>query len=439
LLALLTLSENPEVFRNMSKTTPINGAAKEYAERDNRVSEAITMKVPDRVPIQLFVGYFAGRYCGIPFSAAYYDAEKWRAANIKTITELQPDVYWAQTAAVSGKALELLGPLQFRWPGFGVAPNSSHQAIELEPMKPEEYETFLSDPTDYIVRAFLPRVVEAAAPMAKLPPFRSLVTSMGLVRYLAQCTLPEIAEMLEKFREAGELQAKWQSLDINFHEEMAGLGFPSYNTPFMMAAAPFDMVSDFLRGMRGAMLDMFRIPDKLLETCDMLCKQTVSAIKAMPAPADGSVKRVFMALHRGSDGFMSLPQFEKFYWPTLKKVILTLVDAGWTPCPFFEGIWDQRLEYLRELPKGKVLCHFAKTDPEKAKAVLGGHLCFMIDVPGFLLQTGSISEVEDYCKNLIRVCGKDGGYIMTATCLDEASPVNVKAMIDATRKHGRYD
>jgi len=62
----------------------------------------------------------------------------------------------------------------------------------------------------------------------------------------------------------------------------------------------------------------------------------------------------------------------------------------------------------------------------------------MIDVPGFLLQTGSISEVEDYCKNLIEVCGKEGGYIMTATCLDEASPVNVKAMIDITRKHGRY-
>ena len=161
-------------------------------------------------------------------------------------------------------------------------------------------------------------------------------------------------------------------------------------------------------------------------------------IKALPAPTDGSIKRVFMALHRGSDGFMSLPQFEKFYWPTLKKVILALIDAGWTPCPFLEGTWDQRLEYLRELPKGKVLCHFAKTDPEKAKAILGGHLCFMIDVPGFLLQTGSISEVEDYCKKLIRVCSKEGGYIMTATCLDEASPENVKAMTDVTKKHGRY-
>ena len=422
----------------MAKTKNEIETAGEYAERDKRVNEAIAMKVPDRVPIQLFVGYFAGRYCGTPFSAAYYDAEKWRTANIKTITELQPDVYWAQTAAVSGEALEILGPLQMRWPGFGVAPNHSHQAIELEPMKPEEYDEFLSDPSDYLVRAYLPRVVESAAPLAKLPPLRSLVHSMGMVGFLAQCTQPDIAEMLEKFRKAGELQAKWQRRDVSFIEEMAALGFPSYNTPRLMAAAPFDMISDFLRGMRGAMLDMFRIPDKLIEACDMLCKQTVGMIKALPVPQDGSIKRVFMALHRGSDGFMSLPQFEKFYWPTLKKVIVALIDAGWTPCPFFEGTWDRRLEYLRELPKGKVLCHFAKTDPVKAKAILGGHLCFMIDVPGALLQIGTVPEVQDFCKNLIDICSKEGGYIMTATSMDEARPENVKAMIDITKSYGRY-
>jgi hypothetical protein len=413
-------------------------ALKEYSERDNRVNEAIAMKIPDRVPIQLFVGYFAGKYCGIPFSSAYYDPEKWRAANIRTITELEPDVYWAQTAAVSGKAMEILGPRQIRWPGFGVSPNSSHQMIELEPMKAEDYDAFLSDPSDFIMRAFLPRVLESAAPMAKLPPSRSLLYSMGMAPYLANFTRPDMVEMLEKFRKAAELQAEWQSRDSNFSEEMSALGFPSYTTPMMMAGAPFDAISDFLRGMRGSMLDMYRLPDKLLEACDMLCRQTIDMIKALPAPEDGSIKRVFMALHRGSDGFMSLPQFEKFYWPTLKKVLLALIDAGWTPCPFLEGTWDQRLEYLRELPKGKVLCHFAKTDPEKAKAILGGHLCFMIDVPGFLLQAGTVSEVEDYCRNLIKVCGKNGGFIMTATALDEASPENVKAMIDITKSHGRY-
>ena len=422
----------------MTKSTSENGAAREYAERNSRVNEAIAMKVPDRVPFQLWVGYFAARYCGIPCSAAYYDSEKWRAANYKTITELEPDVYWAQTSRISGKAMEILGPRQMRWPGFGVSPNHSHQMIELEPMKAEDYDAFLSDPSDFIIRSYLPRVLESAAPMAKLPPFRSLLFSMGMAPYLARFTLPDMVEMLEKFRKVPELQAEWQNRDINFDEEMAGRGFPGYTTPMMMAGAPFDMISDFLRGMRGSMLDMYRLPDKLLEACDMLCRQNLAMIKSFPAPEDGSVKRVFLALHRGSDGFMSLPQFEKFYWPTLKKVLLALVDAGWTPCPFFEGTWDQRLEYLLELPKGKVLCHFAKTDPEKAKAVLGGHLCFMLDVPGFLLQAGTVSEVEDYCRNLIKVCGKDGGFIMTATALDEARPENVKAMIDITKSYGRY-
>lgn len=422
----------------MIKTTAGNRAAEEYAERDKRVNEAIAMKVPDRVPIQLFIGYFAARYCGIPFSSAYYDSEKWRAANIRTVTELEPDVYWAQTAAVSGKAMEILSPLNMKWPGFGVPPNSSHQMIELEPMKAEEYESFLNDPSDYIVRTYLPRILKSATPMAKLPPFRSLLGGMGMASYLAQFTQPDMMEMLERFRKAAELQAKWQSQDISFAEEMAGLGFPSYTVPWMMAGAAFDMISDFLRGMRGAMLDMYRLPDKLIETCDKLCDQTIKIIKAFPAPEEGSVKRVFMALHRGSDGFMSLPQFAKFYWPTFKKVLLALIDAGWTPCPFLEGTWDQRLEYLHELPKGKVLCHFARTDAEKAKAILGGHLCIMIDVPPIILQAGTISEVEDYCRNLIKVCGKDGGFIMTATALDEAKPENVKAMIDVTKRCGRY-
>ena len=412
--------------------------AEAYAARNNRVNQAIAMTIPDCIPFQLFAGYFAGRYCDIPFSSAYYDSAEWTVANIRTITELEPDIYLIQAANLSGKALEILGPLQMRWPGFNVPPNSSHQMIELEPMKAEEYEAFLGDPSGYMMSAYLPRIFDSAAPMAKLPPFRSLVGPWGLPSFLAQFTRPEMAAMLERFRKAAELQAEWQNRQTDFDAEMAALGFPSYTAPGMMAPAPFDMISDFLRGMRGAMLDMYRMPDKLLEACDLICKQTVDMIQASPAPEDGSVKRVFMALHRGSDGFMSMPQFEKFYWPTLKKVILALIDAGWTPCPFFEGTWDQRLEHIRELPKGSVLCHFAKTDPEKAKAILGGHLCFMIDVPGFLLQAGSVSEVEDHCRNLIRVCGKDGGFIMTATALDEAHPENVKAMMDVTRSYGRY-
>ncbi len=63
----------------------------------------------------------------------------------------------------------------------------------------------------------------------------------------------------------------------------------------------------------------------------------------------------------------------------------------------------------------------------------------MMDVPGFILQAGTVSEVEEYCKKLIDTCGKDGGFIMTATALDEAKPENVRAMIEITKSYGRYD
>lgn len=410
-----------------------------FAERDKRVNDAIALRLPDRVPVQFFIGYFASRYTGVPASALYYDADKWTRANHKTIVDFEPDTYWVQTAGVSGQSMELLGAQQMKWPGGPLPPDQGHQMVELEPMKEEDYDAFLHDESDFIVRTYLPRMWNAASPLARLTPLRSLVGGSGLAFYLAQFARPEMAPMLESFRQAAETQATWQSAVINFAREMADLGFPAYNAPRMMGGAPFDTISDNLRGMRGAMMDMYRVPDKLLEACEMLARQRIDVIRQTPAPeGDESIRRVFIALHRGSDGFMSLPQFEKFYWPTLKRVMLALIDMGWVPCPFFEGVWDQRLEYVSELPKGKVLCHFAQTDPEKAKAVLGGHLCFMTDVPPSILQAGSVSEVEEYCKRLIDVCGKNGGFIMTSTCVDEARPENIKAMIDFTKSYGRY-
>jgi uroporphyrinogen-III decarboxylase len=184
------------------------------------------------------------------------------------------------------------------------------------------------------------------------------------------------------------------------------------------------------------MLDMYQHPDEVVKTCELFVPHELERAAQMAKMAKN--KRVFMALHRGSDGFMSLRQFERFYWPTFKAVVLGLVDLGLTPCPFFEGIWDQRLEYLKELPKGKVVAHFAQTNMAKAKEVLGGHLCIAGDVPSSILQVGTVGEVEAYVKKLIQVCGRDGGFILTHMPIDDADPVLVKAMVDATKKYGVF-
>jgi uroporphyrinogen-III decarboxylase len=184
------------------------------------------------------------------------------------------------------------------------------------------------------------------------------------------------------------------------------------------------------------MMDMYRVPDKLIKVCEMYVQQNLERAAAYAKVAKN--KRVFMALHRGSDGFMSIDQFKTFYWPTYKKVVMGLIDLGLTPVPFYEGIWDQRLEFLKEFPKGKTIAHFAQTNMKLAKEVLGGHTCIMGDVPSSILQVGTVEQVKAYCKQLIDDCGKDGGLIVTHMPIDEANPKLVKAMIDFTREYGVY-
>jgi uroporphyrinogen-III decarboxylase len=131
-----------------------------------------------------------------------------------------------------------------------------------------------------------------------------------------------------------------------------------------------------------------------------------------------------MPLHRGAEGFMSQEQFKRFYWPGLKKTIEATIKLGLYPWPHFEGKFDSRLEYLLE-------------DMVRAKEILGGHLCIVGAVPSPLLQVGSPSEVEEYCKNLIKACGKGGGFILSnGGNTDYAKPENLKAMIDSVKKFG---
>lgn len=136
---------------------------------------------------------------------------------------------------------------------------------------------------------------------------------------------------------------------------------------------------------------------------------------------------------------MSLKQFETFYWDSLKRLLLTLIDEGLTPCPFFEGDYTSRLEYLAELPKGKILGLFDTTDMFKAKEILEGTMCISGMMPLSLLQTGTNQQIKDYTKKLIDVVGKGGGFIMgPRSALDECEPERVKIWVNFTKEYGVY-
>jgi uroporphyrinogen-III decarboxylase len=184
------------------------------------------------------------------------------------------------------------------------------------------------------------------------------------------------------------------------------------------------------------MTDIFRRPDKLLETLEAA---TQLFIEYGSGAAGAEVPFCWIWMHKGSGGFMSDEQFKTFYWPFLRKGILALIEKGVIPVVYCEGDDTERLEYFADVPPGKVIYHFATMDMARAKAVLGGIACISGNLPNRLLFTGTPAEIKEYCKKLIDTCGKNGGYIMdTSALLDEAKPENVKAMFDFTKEYGVY-
>lgn len=406
-----------------------------YEEKEKRVRDAIQLMEPDRVPTALLLMYFPSRYVGIPKATAFYDPATWKEAVIKTILDFDPDLQFQGAGNNPGPTLEALDPKHTRWPGGTLSPDAPRQAIDVECMKEDEYDLFLDDPTDFTLRYLLPRAFGALAALSALPSMSDRFTFFPSITPIF--TNPEFRKVARVLLKAGQEQEKFNQAMGNIEEELANLGFPPYSHGGGAGGAPFDTISDFYRGMHGAMTDMFRRPDKLLAACDKLLDMRIKRASPADPKRRGNPKRVFIALHRGAEGFMSRKQFETFYWPGLKEAMLTSINLGYVPIPFCEGKYGDRLEYFLELPKGKAVCHFDLTDMFRAKEVLRDHVCIMGNVPSALLQIGSPREVEEYCRKLIRVCGKGGGFILTqGSSVDEAKPGNIKAMVDSVKKYG---
>ena len=409
-------------------------AAEQFNARFGRVEDAIQLKVPDRVPVLTNFRYFASKYAGLTAASAFYDAEGWMAANKKVILDFQPDLYYAPLTD-SGKAYEILGLKQVRWPGHGVPVTASHQFVEGEYMKADEYDKFLEDVSGYALTTYLPRLCAALEPLSSIPSFKTLLFgNPGLIQLAVTLARPEVEQALQSLIRAGHEINNTRAVVRTFNQDMAELGYPCISGH---ATSAFDMLSDLHRGMRGSMLDMYYRPDKLMQAIEKL--EPIALQRAVESAKMHGSTLIHVPLHRGADGFMSDVQFREFYWPNLKRLLLALIEASLTPIVFFEGGYNSRLEYLRELPPGKILARFDTTDVFAAKDIIGDVTCIGGNMPVSIMQVGSAEDVKAYAKKLIDIVGRNGGFVMcTRGVLDETKPENVKAWIEFTKEYGTY-
>jgi uroporphyrinogen-III decarboxylase len=407
-----------------------------YKASITRIKDAVQLKKePDRVPVTILPSMFPFIDAGMTIQEAMYDYAKCVAAFKKFILEFEPDMHIGAYAPGAGKFYEILDYKLYAWPGHGVAPEHSYQCNEGEYMTAEEYDLLIMDPSFYFTKFYLPRVFGALEGFKMLAPLTSNLEMYGLALNFIPYGLPPVQNTFKALFEAGAEALKWAMATGGIDVELKTLGFPTILGGF--TKAPFDVIGDTLRGTKGIMLDIYRQPDKLLAAMEALTPIMIG-MGVGSAQQTGN-PLIFIPLHKGADGFLSDEQFKKFYWPTLRQVIVGLIENGCLPFPALEGHWSSRLKVIQDIPKGKTAWMVDQTDMVEVKKTLGKNACLIGNVSSSMLSLGTPQEVRDYAKKLIDTVAKGGGFIMSnGAFFDQAKPENVKAMVEVAREYGKY-
>jgi uroporphyrinogen-III decarboxylase len=410
-------------------------AEKLYKERAIRFIKAIKLEEPDRVPCMLPSGVYPACYAGYTMREVMYDFEKLKKAYHKFVDEFDMDAYTGPSLVFPGRVLDITDHRLHKWPGHGLPDNASlYQYVEKDYMKADEYPALLSNPADFWWRTLLPRAVGALEPFKKLPPMTSMMGPP--LPFYAAMAQPDVEGAFKKIFEAGKEVIKWQRAVAEINQYSRAAGVPDLRGG-AMGGAPFDSIADMLRGTQGMVMDMYRQPERLHEAMELTIPNVIRSAVAM-ADATG-IPFCFMPLHKGDESFMSPKQFETFYWPSYRRVLIGLIEEGLVPYPFAEGRYGARLEVIKDLPKGSMLWSFEDIDMARAKKVLGPYACIAGNIPSSFLYTKTPKEVKEYCRKLIETCAPGGGYILTgAAGMNEGNPDNLRAMMEAAREYGVY-
>jgi hypothetical protein len=383
-----------------------------FEERLKRYQAAIALEVPDRIPISAGSNYFAEVYAGYNNQQFIYDSSTWIEADKKFVHDF-PEVDNLRSGRFWGPLHDAVGWNMYKLPGRDISPAVQFQFVEGERMKSDEYDLLINSPVEFLLDRFLPRA------------FNDFKERGSIRSYMA---------FLKSGMAAVMMGALMRNRSMVLQNE---LGMPLPMAGVMLA--PFDYLADGLRGLRGIMIDIHRQPDKVLEACNAIIPDIVNAALAIADP----LRRypVFMPLHRGAHPFLSPKQFDTFYWPSFKKVMMMLIEAGYTIRAYLEGDWGPNWHHFCEMPKGKVLCDIdVQGDIFKAKEDLKDCQCIAGGMPDSLLILGRPDDVRERTRLLCERVGRNGGYIINGGCgiPYHTKPENYRAMIDTVIEYGRY-
>jgi uroporphyrinogen-III decarboxylase len=390
-----------------------------YQQRLSRYVKAMRNEKPDRIPIRPFVAEFTAKYAGYTIQEVTQDYQKAFAAARKCAADFDWDAVVGNMVYGWSGLTQAIGLKYYATPGVDLPPDTGFQYLEPPQdsawMRPEEYDLLIEDPTGYLFNVWLPRVSADVSPMGQPASFRNNLSFLkgGMA-------------MLSYFNGFGTQAALLRS-ESGTVSAISGI-----------LKAPLDILADKLRGYMGLVADLFRQPDKVLAACDALAPHLLHV--ALGGADPNKNVPIGLWLHRGCVPFLSPPQFEKFYWPTLKWIIQELWAHGHQTLMYAEGEWNANLKWIAELPDLSVIYHVDRGDIFEVHRAVGHKFCLSGGLPNDLLAFGKPDDIRAHCKKVIDGVARDGGYIMDASAImqDDTKVENLRAMTEFTREYGVY-
>jgi len=390
-----------------------------YQQRFKRYTTAMRKGKPDRIPIRPFVAEFTAKYAGYTCQQVAHDYRLAFEAAIKCAADFDWDAVVANMVYVWTGLTQAIGLKYYGIPGLHIPKDTGFQYREPPEdnafMKADEYDALAEDPVGFLYNVWLPRVSTEISPMGSPTSYRNNLSfikgGMAMLSYFYAFG-PQIQRLRE---ESGTVSA------------IAGI-----------FKAPFDIIADKMRGYIGLTMDLFERPKQVLKACEALMPHLLHVATSGADPSK-SVPIGFW-MHRGCVPFINHDQFNQFYWPTLKPIILEIIRQGWQVLFYAKGKWAAHLDAFAELPDAGIVLHVDQDNIFEVHKKIGHKFCLSGGIPNFLLAYETPDKVREYCKRIIREVAYDGGYIADASAImaNEASIDNVRAMTETFREYGVY-
>ncbi len=212
--------------------------------------------------------------------------------------------------------------------------------------------------------------------------------------------------------------------------------FMDYMSPIGVFDSGFEILFNFFRGIKGLSLDMRKDPKLLEEAIEAL--ENVFLNPTLNA-ADGYMTKgsnpdvcydtyTLMLAHT----ILNPKQFERFYWPYLKKAYTYAEKYDKIGYFFIEGSFARFYDFFNDMPKNRFALHSEQDDIFVTKKSV--HETVVGGMPVELLGYGTPTECVDYAKKLIDELSYDYGYVFSENKMvsfaSDCRSENFKAVCD---------